>query len=160
MSLWLKRELLGIGTLRCFFHTLRRKRLTHALARAGRFLNARIATFAKRRRFRVHRLNICQMRSKSTAAWGDRIQSKGSNFGVQLQWSISPGAPKLAALAVAIESERFEFDRFLPLKNQKRRDAVKRHLVTFPATFKNIKERDAVKRDFLGKKVTALIKKR
>ena len=66
-------------------------------------------------------------------------------------------APKLPACGFGIESACFDFDRFLPLKNQKRRDAVKRHLVTFPATFKDIKERDPVQRDFLGKKVTSTL---
>jgi len=46
---------------------------------------------------------------------------------------------------------------FSRLKNKKRRDAAKRHLVTFPATFKNMKGRDPVRRDFLGKKVTSLV---
>jgi hypothetical protein len=42
------------------------------------------------------------------------------------------GAPKLMACAAGIESVRYDFDRFLPLQKQERRDAVKRHLVTFP----------------------------
>jgi hypothetical protein len=47
-------------------------------------------------------------------------------------------APKLMACVAGIESGRYDFERFLPLKKYERRDAVKRHLVTF----------------FLGKKVT------
>ena len=47
---------------------------------------------------------------------------------------------------------------FSRLKNKKRRDAVKRHLVTFPAAIKNIKERGPVQRDFLGKKVTSSVR--
>ena len=83
-------------------------------------------------------------------------------FNRRVSVSVPPGrigrhatldVPKLAASVFGIESARFDFDNFLPLENQKRRDAVKRHLVTFPATFKNLKKRDPGQRDFPGKKV-------
>jgi hypothetical protein len=48
-------------------------------------------------------------------AWGEGIQSKGFNFGAPFNaQDLTPlDAPKLAARAVGIESERSDFDRFL-----------------------------------------------
>jgi hypothetical protein len=51
--------------LRCSPRTCRRKRLTHATPQAGRFLNARIAPFARCRQFRIHHLSIVRITSKS-----------------------------------------------------------------------------------------------
>ena len=79
MSLRLKRETLGIvpkGSLRenpcdACPRSCRRKRHTHATPQASRFLNARIAPFAHRRRFRAYQLSICWFTSKSSSARGE-----------------------------------------------------------------------------------------
>jgi hypothetical protein len=84
-------------------------------AQASRFLNARIALFARRRRFRVHQLIIVRVITKSSGAREGRIQSKGFNFGAcsNVPNFILLDAPKLSASVAGIESVRYDFDRFL-----------------------------------------------
>jgi hypothetical protein len=94
--------------------TCRRKRHAHATPQASRFLNARIAPIAQHPDSE-HHLSIGRITSKSSGERGDRIQSKGFNFGASLQCTRSHPfcAPKLLACAAGIESERYDFDRFL-----------------------------------------------
>jgi len=86
MSLWLKRELFGIGTLAMLAVAHAEENGSYMpSALACRFLNARIAPFAHCRRFRDHQHGIVRIKSKSSAARGGGIQSKGFNFGALLQ---------------------------------------------------------------------------
>jgi hypothetical protein len=91
--------------------TCRRKRRTQA----SRFLSARIAPFARRRRFRSHHLSNCWVTSKSLGARGEGFNRRVTISVLRFDGpDLTPlGTPKLSACAAGIESERYDLDRFL-----------------------------------------------
>src|SRR5450759_3485971 len=95
--------------------TCRRKRRTHAIPQTSRFLNTRIASFAHRRRFRVHSLCIVRVTSKSLGARGEGFNRRVSISVLRINVASLTrlGAPKLPACVAGIESVRYDFEGFL-----------------------------------------------